>query len=61
MLALLDWNKVFLLETEVIENGIGEVLLQDQKSIAYLSKALGMIYIIMKGFTLGREINWDKR
>lgn len=40
VLALPDWNKVFILDTDASEKGIEAVLMQDQKLIAYLTKAM---------------------
>jgi RNase H-like domain found in reverse transcriptase len=42
ILALPNFSKPFTLETDAFDTGIGAVLLQDKKPIAYLSKSLGI-------------------
>lgn len=42
VLALPDFSKSFLIECDASEGGIGAILMQDKKPIAYYSKALGV-------------------
>lgn len=42
VLTLLDFNQVFVVETDVSYKGLGAVLKQNQHPIAFLSKALGV-------------------
>jgi hypothetical protein len=40
VLAVLDFSKQFVVETDASDQSIGVVLMQDQHLVAYLSKAL---------------------
>lgn len=42
VLALPDFTKPFTIETNACQKGIGAVLMQDRKPLAYLSKAIGV-------------------
>jgi hypothetical protein len=41
VLAVPNFNKQFIMETDASDYGIGAMLMQDQHPIVYLSKALG--------------------
>jgi hypothetical protein len=41
VLALPDFSKKFIIETDACDRGIGDVLMQDGHPLAFLSKALG--------------------
>ena len=40
ILALFDFSKAFVVETNAIDLGVGAVLMQEGKSLAYLNQAL---------------------
>lgn len=41
VLSLIDFNKTFCIETDACHNGVGAVLLQDGRPLAFISKPLG--------------------
>lgn len=43
VLALPDFKEQFILETDACDSGIGVVLMQKERPVAYLSKALGPV------------------
>jgi hypothetical protein len=47
VLALPDFSKQFMVETDACDTGIGAVLIQDQHPIAYLSKPLGTNHLTL--------------
>lgn len=54
VLALPDFSKPFLIETDASRSGIGAVLMQDHHPIAFISKALGLRHEAM--FVHEREL-----
>ena len=45
ILAFLDFSKEFVLETDTCDTGVGVVLIQEGRPIAYLSQALTLRHI----------------
>jgi len=55
VLGLPDFTRPFTLETDACNDGIGVVLMQQGKPIAYLSKALGEKH---KSLSIMRRSSW---
>ena len=47
VLGLPDFNKTFVLETDACETGIGAILMQEGKPLAFLSQALAPRHVVL--------------